>query len=230
MMTDLQIAKVSVPTPFPVGPVNLYLVEGDVLTLIDAGPKTEEAFRALEHFLKEHGYHWTDIRQLVLTHPHLDHQGHLRRVAELSGAPVFVHADIEQRVTRHEEEWERGVPFFREFSAKAGVPADIASVIEHGHRFFKELNQSVETVRTLREGAIPVGTWDFMTRLRKATLRATTCCRTFLPMRYWSRPRRGKASGRGVFQFIFNLSFASGKWRLERFIRVTVKRLQVTRR
>lgn len=29
----------SVPTPFPVGPVNVYLAEGDQLTLVDAGPR-----------------------------------------------------------------------------------------------------------------------------------------------------------------------------------------------
>ena len=31
------IAKLTLPTPFPVGDVNAYLIKGDRLTLVDAG-------------------------------------------------------------------------------------------------------------------------------------------------------------------------------------------------
>ena len=41
------IEKLVVPTPFPVGPINLYLILDDPLTLIDTGPKTDEAYAAL---------------------------------------------------------------------------------------------------------------------------------------------------------------------------------------
>ena len=41
------IHKIIIPTPFAVGDVNAYLVKGDALTLIDAGPKTDEALIAL---------------------------------------------------------------------------------------------------------------------------------------------------------------------------------------
>ena len=39
------IAKISLPTPFPVGDVNVYVVKGEALTLIDAGVKTEAAWQ-----------------------------------------------------------------------------------------------------------------------------------------------------------------------------------------
>ena len=42
------IQKIIIPTPFAVGDVNSYLIKGDALTLVDAGPKTEEALVAIK--------------------------------------------------------------------------------------------------------------------------------------------------------------------------------------
>jgi glyoxylase-like metal-dependent hydrolase (beta-lactamase superfamily II) len=69
------IHKISIPTPFAVGDVNAFLVKGDALSLIDAGPKTPEAYEALKHGLKEAGYAFSDIEQVFLTHHHPDHAG-----------------------------------------------------------------------------------------------------------------------------------------------------------
>ena len=41
-------ARVVLPTPFPVGPVNVWVLRGDPLTLVDAGPRTPDALTALE--------------------------------------------------------------------------------------------------------------------------------------------------------------------------------------
>ena len=69
------IHKISIPTPFAVGDVNAFLVKGDALSLIDAGPKTPEAYEALKHGLNEAGYTFSDIEQVFLTHHHPDHAG-----------------------------------------------------------------------------------------------------------------------------------------------------------
>ncbi|WP_050180781.1 MBL fold metallo-hydrolase [Domibacillus robiginosus] len=69
------IIKITVPTPFPIGDVNTYLVKGDCLTLIDAGVRTEEAEAAFRAGIKEAGYQLSDIEQVVLTHHHPDHTG-----------------------------------------------------------------------------------------------------------------------------------------------------------
>ena len=44
----MQIIPLSIPTPFYVGDVNVYLIKEDPLTLIDVGPKTKEAAAALK--------------------------------------------------------------------------------------------------------------------------------------------------------------------------------------
>lgn len=48
VMKDEKIIPISIPTPFAVGDVNVYLLKGEALTLIDAGPKTREAYRCFK--------------------------------------------------------------------------------------------------------------------------------------------------------------------------------------
>ena len=69
------IHKIVIPTPFAVGDVNAFLIKGDTLSLVDAGPKTPEAYEALKHGIKEAGYSFNDIEQVILTHHHPDHAG-----------------------------------------------------------------------------------------------------------------------------------------------------------
>lgn len=69
------IHTIKMPTPFAIGDVNAFLVEGDALSLFDAGPKTPEAYEALKYGLKEAGYTFKDIEQVILTHHHPDHSG-----------------------------------------------------------------------------------------------------------------------------------------------------------
>ncbi|PSL41099.1 glyoxylase-like metal-dependent hydrolase (beta-lactamase superfamily II) [Planomicrobium soli] len=71
----MSLHKIIIPTPFAVGDVNSYLLKGDMLTLIDAGPKTPEAWVALKAGLKEVNVAPEDIEQVVLTHHHPDHAG-----------------------------------------------------------------------------------------------------------------------------------------------------------
>ena len=84
--------RISVPTPFKVGPVNTYLIAGDPLTLIDAGPDTAEALAALEAGFKAAGRDLRDLRRLVITHGHPDHYGLARRLCETTGCEVYAGA------------------------------------------------------------------------------------------------------------------------------------------
>lgn len=69
------IFQITLPTPFAVGDVNIYLIKSDKLTLVDVGPKTEEAWDALKTQLKQYGYTPDDIEQVIITHHHPDHVG-----------------------------------------------------------------------------------------------------------------------------------------------------------
>lgn len=114
----MKIISLSVPTPFYVGDVNVYLIKDDPLTLIDVGPKTAEASEVLRRKLKENGVDFADVRRIVLTHAHEDHCGLAKQVRdEAKNAEIFVHG------------WETGHLFGRlareehhKLMIRAGVP------------------------------------------------------------------------------------------------------------
>jgi glyoxylase-like metal-dependent hydrolase (beta-lactamase superfamily II) len=116
----MKIVPISVPTPFYVGPVNVYLIAEEPLTLIDTGPKTREALEALKEGLRRARVRVSDIRRIVLTHAHEDHCGLAKSLRdEAKDAEVFVHG------------WETGhrkgrleYAEHRELLVRAGVPPD----------------------------------------------------------------------------------------------------------
>ena len=88
----MKIIPISLPTPFYIGSVNVYLIKEDPVTLIDTGPKTPEAIEALRLGLRSTGLSVSDIRRIVLTHAHEDHCGLARSVRdEAKDAEVYVH-------------------------------------------------------------------------------------------------------------------------------------------
>ena len=74
----------------PLGGVNAFLVDaGDGLTLVDAGlPGRAERVLAAIHGL---GRRPEDVRDVVLTHDHVDHIGGLADLVAATGATVWAH-------------------------------------------------------------------------------------------------------------------------------------------
>lgn len=116
--TYMRVHRIELPTPFPVGSVNAYLLAGDPLTLIDAGPKAPEAQRALGAGIASAGFRIEDIRRILLTHGHVDHSGNAAWLAQRSGAVVYLHAADRGKVGGR-----RWVPsHVKTFFTQAGVP------------------------------------------------------------------------------------------------------------
>lgn len=78
----MSISSITLPTPFPVGPVNVYLIKDEPLTLVDTGPKTKDALEALREGLRRERVRLADIERIVLTHSHEDHCGLARTILE----------------------------------------------------------------------------------------------------------------------------------------------------
>jgi glyoxylase-like metal-dependent hydrolase (beta-lactamase superfamily II) len=101
----LEICKIVVPTPYAVGPVNACLIKNQPLTLVDPGPETAEAKKALEDGLASLGVAVSDIRRA-------------RWVAEKAHALVYVHRLEVRKLTQEYSYYKERLPFF----AEAGLP------------------------------------------------------------------------------------------------------------
>lgn len=88
------IHRIALPTPFPVGRVNLYLLEGEPLTLVDTGVNTGTSLDLLEQVLAGLGHRVEDIELLLLTHEHVDHVGLATVIARRADCPVAAYAPL----------------------------------------------------------------------------------------------------------------------------------------
>lgn len=128
-MTEAGVHCLPLPNPFFEGRTNAYVLAADPVTLIDTGIGTDDSFCALEGGLRAHGLALTDIRQIVLTHHHMDHFGQARRLRDLTGARVFVHHEDRDAVTRYDESLPEAVERIRLLLRQAGTPViDIETV------------------------------------------------------------------------------------------------------
>ncbi len=142
----MRLKKLIIPTPFPVGPINIYLVAEDPITLIDTGPKTDEAIVALTSQIKQLGFRVEDIQRIILTHTHEDHCGLANLLQQASGAPVYVHEWEKHNLA------ERGkTRVDRNLLEKAGVTnEEIAQMSQH-YAQVKSYAEAVENLITYRD-------------------------------------------------------------------------------
>lgn len=125
MISTPEPIAISLPTPFAVGAVNVYLLKTEPVTIIDAGTLLPEAWEAFEAGLKSHGFAVSDIQRVILTHHHLDHVGLLPGILERVRAEVWAHPDNELHyaLTYSLDGGYRW--FFRDLMHEMGVPQDI---------------------------------------------------------------------------------------------------------
>ncbi|KGP72154.1 MBL fold metallo-hydrolase [Pontibacillus yanchengensis] len=123
------IHQLTVPTPFGVGDVHMYVLKGETLTLVDAGIKTEEAWKVFVHGLQELGYTPEDVEQVMLTHHHPDHIGLLDRFSNLKG--IYGHEDNRRWLERDEAFLNRYHSFFYDLYSKFGVSEEYKSFFKH---------------------------------------------------------------------------------------------------
>src|SRR4051794_10540083 len=112
MSTPAYVHGLSLPTPFPIGAVNVYLVEGDPLTLVDSGPKADVSRAALEAGLAGLGYRVEDLRRIIITHHHVDHMGLAAEIAGRSGAEIWTHPYNLPWMADHATQQQSSAPFY----------------------------------------------------------------------------------------------------------------------
>lgn len=153
------IAKIVLPTPFPVGDVNVYVVMGERLTLIDVGPNTEECFQMLQDQLAILGIKLADIEQVILTHDHPDHAGLLDRFPmELA---VYGHAYNERWLNRTHSFYNEYESFYKEMFIECGVPDKYYGPFIAGMKNMLLFSCHRSLTGILIEGQVPLGLSDW---------------------------------------------------------------------
>ncbi len=110
---------ITLPTPFAVGDVNVFIVVSEKITLIDAGVKTLEAWNHFTKELARIGYTIDDLDQVVITHHHPDHVGMLDYLP--SDLPVYGHVFNRPWLTQDPEFFERHDQFYQELFVSLGL-------------------------------------------------------------------------------------------------------------
>jgi glyoxylase-like metal-dependent hydrolase (beta-lactamase superfamily II) len=146
------IHRLSIPTPFAVGRVNVYLIEDKPLTLVDAGPNSGTSLDELQRGLGGLGHAIEDIELVILTHQHIDHLGLVGIVASHSGAEVAAIDAAVPFVERYSEEAAADDEFALQLMLRHGIPEDVASALESVSRAFRAWGARADVTRVLSDG------------------------------------------------------------------------------
>ena len=149
---DRGIHRLSIPTPFAVGRVNLYLIEDDPLTLVDAGPNSGSSLEELAHQLEALGRSLEDIERVVITHQHIDHIGLVQIVAARSGAEVVALDRLAPFVENYREEAAADDAHATQVMLRHGIPEDVTHALQSVSLAFRAWGARADVTRRLAEG------------------------------------------------------------------------------
>lgn len=142
----MRIEKLTIPTPFLVGPINLYLVFDDPLTLIDTGPKTNGALAALRVEFNRLKLKFSDLRRIILTHTHEDHCGLAATLQRESGASVYVHEWEYHGITSRD-----ATRAHRPLLERAGVPVEELERMSVRYAQIRDYTEEVSDIEIYRD-------------------------------------------------------------------------------
>ena len=146
------IHRMAIPTPFAVGRVNVYLIEDDPLTLVDAGPNSGTSFDELQRGLESLGHALEDIELVILTHHHIDHLGLVGLVAGRAGAEVAALDVAVPFAQGFSQEAQADDDFARDVMLRHGIPEDVVSALQSVSRAFRAWGARADVTRVLHHG------------------------------------------------------------------------------
>jgi glyoxylase-like metal-dependent hydrolase (beta-lactamase superfamily II) len=146
------IHRLAIPTPFAVGRVNVYLIEDEPLTLVDAGPNSATSFDALQRGLRSLGHELEEIELVILTHQHIDHLGLVGLVASHSGARVAAIDVAVPFVVGYADESAADDAFALELMLRHGIPEDVGRALQSVSAAFRAWGAKASVTSVLHDG------------------------------------------------------------------------------
>jgi glyoxylase-like metal-dependent hydrolase (beta-lactamase superfamily II) len=150
---------VQIPVPLPrIRSVNVWLLLGEPLTLIDTGPRDDEALDALEAALLRLGVRLEDIELVLPTHHHLDHTGLAATIVARSGAAVAALDRVAAYGERYAERAAADRQFSHALMTHHGVPRHVITANEGFWEYIARTSEAFATdIRLLDDDRIRAG-------------------------------------------------------------------------
>lgn len=146
MINDL-VHQFTLPTPFPVGDVHVYLINDEKKVLIDCGCKTEKAYELLQKYLHNLNLTLDDIDELWLTHAHPDHSGLAARLQQRHGIKVGIN-QTELRYLQKNQFVDR----FGEWFKKHQVPEHLIQAMDGGRVWYQSYYDNLKPGFLIKHG------------------------------------------------------------------------------
>jgi glyoxylase-like metal-dependent hydrolase (beta-lactamase superfamily II) len=132
--------------------VNTYLIEDDPLTLIDSGPNSGKALDELERALRDRGHRIEDLRLIVVSHQHIDHEGLVDILARRSGAEVAALAPLADWLASYRDQMDADDEFAERLMRRHGIARDVGHALRAVSAAFRGWGAPATVTRRLGEG------------------------------------------------------------------------------
>ena len=148
------IHSLTLRTPYPIGTVNVCLIEGDPLTLVDCGARAPIGRASLGEAVAALGYRLKDIGRLLLTHQHVDHVGLASDLVGELDLEVACLSALADYLENWPEACAADETFRAERMARHGAPASVVEGVRaRGETRVGEAG-SVRVTRRLEDGDV----------------------------------------------------------------------------
>ncbi|OEF99185.1 hypothetical protein BHF71_09735 [Vulcanibacillus modesticaldus] len=157
------VIPIEINTPFIIGSVNLYLILGEKVTLVDTGPKTELAWKSFIYHLNRNGFRIKDIDQVIVTHHHVDHSGLLSVLLEYHPKlKVYAHKKSVPWLEKNDDIVQKKYNFFEQLYLRHGLSKEQVEAVSKFNDYFNQFIEPINVDGVLEEGVTPEGLPDWM--------------------------------------------------------------------
>ncbi len=146
------VFKIELPMPYSMNHVNVYLVEGSPLTLIDTGPIMEGVEDALHGSLESRGYSADRLERIVVTHSHPDHMGLAARLKAASGAELVCHRLASDSMSDYQGSAIREREYLIGMAEMLGLPSELMEMNRALMDGWLDVAESAEADRMVEDG------------------------------------------------------------------------------